>query len=415
MRWTVAALLVVAAACSPAEATVEPDTEPTITPVVTPATIPTPTSTAPTTSAPPPLPLPSMAAAPAVPDPTVATTAAPVPRTVSMAFTGDILPHSPLWGQAADNAAAAGRSGFDFGPMLAGLAPILDTVDLAVCHLETPIAPVGEALSTMPFYGVPAEIADAIASSGHDRCSTASNHTVDRGVAGIDRTVDVLAAAGLGQSGMARTPDEIEPAVFDVAGIAISHLSYTWSYNGLSLPAGEEWRSALIDPFRIVDDAREARRLGAEIVVVSLHWGAEGVHEPTGYQRDVAEWLAASDSVDLIVGHHAHVVQPIEQVHGVWVVYGLGNVLSNLPTSSRWPAASQDAMVVTVDISIDPDGAVVVDRPVVHPTWVDKEAGWIVRLVGAELADPATPDGRRGRLAASFERTAAVVGDFVAA
>ena len=51
-----------------------------------------------------------------------------------------------------------------------------------------------------------------------------------------------------------------------------------------------------------------------------------------------AAWLTASDSVDLIVGHHAHVVQPIEQVNGVWVVFGLGNVLSNLPTSSTWPA-----------------------------------------------------------------------------
>jgi poly-gamma-glutamate synthesis protein (capsule biosynthesis protein) len=331
-----------------------------------------------------------------------------------MAFAGDILPHSPLWGRAADNAAAAGRSGFDFGPMLGSLAPLLEPVDLAVCHLETPIAPAGEALSTMPLYGVPAEIADAIAAAGFDRCSTASNHTADRGVAGIDRTVEVLTAAGLGQSGMARTPDEIEPTVVDVNGIAVSHLSYTWSYNGLSLPKGEEWRSALIDPIRIVDDAREARRRGAELVVVSLHWGAEGVHEPTRYQRDVAAWLAASDSVDLIVGHHAHVVQPIEQVHGVWVVYGLGNILSNLPTSSRWPAASQDAMVVTVDATVDPDGTVVVGRPVVHPTWVDKEAGWIVRLVGPELADPATPDGRRGRLTASLDRTTAVVGDLVA-
>jgi poly-gamma-glutamate capsule biosynthesis protein CapA/YwtB (metallophosphatase superfamily) len=140
--------------------------------------------------------------------------------------------------------------------MLAALRVVHDRVDLAVCHLETPIAPEGEAYSTMPLYGVPAAIADAIAAAGFDRCSTASNHTVDRGLAGIDRTVDVLEAAGISQVGMARRPAEIEPSVFDVAGVTVGHLSYTWSYNGLSLPDGQEWRSALIDPDRIVADAR---------------------------------------------------------------------------------------------------------------------------------------------------------------
>ena len=147
---------------------------------------------------------------------------------------------------------------------------------------------------------------------------------------------------------------------------------------------------------------------------MSLHWGAEGDHTPTRYQRDVAAWLTASNAVDLIVGHHAHVVQPIEQVHGVWVVFGLGNVLSNLPTSSMWPAASQDAMVVTTTLTVAADGAVTFERPVVHPTWVDKDAGWIVRLVDRELARPDLTPGRRARLDASRLRTAAVVGPYLA-
>lgn len=328
-----------------------------------------------------------------------------------MAFTGDILPHSPLWAQAERNAAADGRTGFDFTPMLAGLRAVHDTVDLAVCHLETPMAPAGEAFSTMPLYGVPAEVADAIAAAGFHRCSTASNHTADRGPAGIDRTVDALEAAGVEQSGMARRPAEIEPKVFEVAGVPITHLSYTWSYNGLSLPTGEEWRSALIEPDRILADVTRARELGATFVVVSLHWGAEGVHAPTGYQRDVAEAITAPGTIDLVVGHHAHVLQPIEQVNGTWVVYGLGNVLSNLPTSDRWPAASQDAAVVTVVARIDQDGAVTVERPVAHATWVDRDAGWIVRLVDAELARDDLSAGQRGRLEASRARTAAVLGD----
>jgi poly-gamma-glutamate synthesis protein (capsule biosynthesis protein) len=334
------------------------------------------------------------------------------PRHISMAFSGDTLPHSPLWRQAERNAAAVGTDGHDFDPMLAGLAPVVADVDLAVCHLETPIAPEGEEFTTMPRYGVPEEVADAIVAAGYDRCSTASNHTYDRGLAGIDRTVDVLEERGLEQSGMARAPEEIEPQVFEVDGVSFSHLSYTWSYNGLTLPADQQWRSATIDPERIIADAGAARRLGAQVVIVSMHWGAEGQHRPTGFQRNVADQITASGLIDLVVGHHAHVVQPIEQVNGTWVLFGLGNILSNLPTSNRWPAASQDAAVVTVELTVDEAGQVTVDRPIAHPTWVDKDAGWTVVLVEVELARGDISDGQRGRLERSLERTRSILGEF---
>lgn len=343
---------------------------------------------------------------------TATTTTVPAPRRVTMAFTGDTLTHSPLWRQAARNAEPAG--GYDFRPMLAGLAPLLADVDLAVCHLETPIAPIGEELSTSPRYGVPAEITDAIAAAGFDRCSTASNHAADRGTAGVDRTVDALRSAGLGQSGMARRPEEIEPAVFTVRGVDVAHLSYTFGYNGLSFPDDQPWRSAIIDPVRIVDDARTARSLGAEVVVVSMHWGAEGRHDPTVWQRRIADEITVDGLVDLVVGHHAHVVQPIEQVNGTWVLFGLGNILSNLPTSSRWPEASQDAVVANVAITVDHAGVATVDRPAVVATWVDKEAGWIVRLVDDELRHGDPPSDRRERLEASRTRTARVLAAFLA-
>jgi poly-gamma-glutamate synthesis protein (capsule biosynthesis protein) len=331
-----------------------------------------------------------------------------------MAFTGDTLTHSPLWNGARRLAEEAGRDGFYFDPMLAPLTPLIEPADLAICHLETPIAPLGEEFSTAPRYGVPEEIVDAIAGAGYDRCSTASNHSLDRGSAGVVRTVEVLESRGIGQSGMARQPDEILPKVFTVAGVAASHLSYTFSYNGLLPPSGEEWRSAIIDPDRIVADAQSARSAGAEVVIVSLHWGAERIHTPTSEQRAIAERITASGVVDLIVGHHAHVVQPIEQVNGKWVVFGLGNILSNLPTSSNWPAASQDAMVVTVELSVAADGIATVGRPVVHPTWVDKNANWIVRPIEIELARPDLPPGLREQLERSMARTAAVVGEFLA-
>ena len=144
-----------------------------------------------------------------------------------------------------------------------------------------------------------------------------------------------------------------------------------------------------------------------------MHWGVEGSSPPTAFQRDIASQITAAGDINLVVGHHAHVVQPIEQVNGVWVLYGLGNMISNLPTSSRWPAATQDGVVATVDITVGADGVVTVSTPVIHPTWVDKDAGWIVRLVAPTLADPAIGDGLRGRLDASLARTMSVLGPFV--
>lgn len=337
---------------------------------------------------------------------------APMPhRRLTVAFAGDTLAHSPVVQHAWSNGAG---TGFDFRPIFARVAPIIGAADLAICHLETPVAPPGQPLSTFPLYGVPAEIAAGIASAGYDRCSTASNHSLDRGTAGIDATVAALEMNGLGQSGMARSPDEVTAPVVTVAGIAVAHLSYTYGFNGLALPAAEPWRANPIDPVRIVADALDARVRGAEIVIVSLHWGVEKVVAPTAYQREVAATITASGAVDLIVGHHAHVLQPIEVINGRWVVFGLGNSLSNMPTGDSWPASTQDGAVLTVTIEQQPDGSLAVQQPVVIPTWVDRDGGFVIRPVLSDLADPSVSDGVKAELAASLARTTAVLGPFIA-
>jgi poly-gamma-glutamate synthesis protein (capsule biosynthesis protein) len=335
-------------------------------------------------------------------------------RSATLAFTGDTLPHSPLVRQAQRN---NGGSGYDFAPMFARVQPLLSSADLAVCHLETPVAPAGESLSTAPVYGVPAEIAAGLASAGYDRCSTASNHSMDRGVAGIDATLDALHAAGLTTSGTARTAAEATTTLVDVKGIRVAHISYTFGLNGLRRPEDEPWRVALIADGNIVDAARAARARGAEVVVVSLHWGVEGVAAPTRYQLDLANWITASGDIDLIIGHHAHVPQPIEQLNGTWVAYGLGNFLSNMPTDGErsWPASTQDGVILRVTIDEQPDGSFVVNRPTVTPTWVDRHHGWVVRVVATELNDPSVDAAMQRELQRSLDRATAVFGDFIAA
>ena len=344
------------------------------------------------------------------------TTAAP-PTALTFAFTGDILSHTPIIDQtkrtAIANSTAETQLDYDFRPMFSDIKSLVSGVDIAVCHLETPIAPEGEELSTYPFFGVPKEITTAIADAGFDRCSTASNHTYDRGNSGIDATVNALQDVGIKQSGMARTPKEIEPLIFTVKGVKLCHLSYTFSYNGLTMPDETQWRSAVINTGRILRDAKRARELGSHATIVSMHWGTEKDSNANSMQTSIANDLTASGLVDLIVGHHAHVVQPTKQVNGVWVMYGLGNVLSNLPTDERWPINSQDAVIATTSLTISSSGNAVFDKPVMHPTWVDKNNGWVIRDVQKSLRSATISYGLARELELSLGRTTQVLGDYI--
>ena len=341
--------------------------------------------------------------------PAETTTVVPAPVTISLAFAGDILIHSQVWKAAT---AYAGGSGYDFTPMFARVKPLIESVDLAICHLEVPLVALGEKPTTNPLYSAPTELAWAIKEMGFDRCSTASNHSFDKGVKGIEATLNEFDALGLGQAGMARTPDEIEPKVFDVNGIKVTHLSYTFGFNDIPAPNGETWRSALIDPTRIIADAQKARDMGARVVIVSMHWGRETQTDLSDFQLTNSDAITKSGLIDLVVGHHAHVVQKIEQVNGVWTIFGLSNLISYLPTTDAFPNKTQDGMIVTTNITLNPDGSVQVEQPVAHPIWVDKYNGVVVRPVLTDLVDPTTSEETKAELAVSLERTRSVVGEF---
>jgi hypothetical protein len=91
------------------------------------------------------------------------------------------------------------------------------------------------------------------------------------------------------------------------------------------LPPDKPWLSNTLNADAVLAAAKAARVAGAEVVVASLHWGTEYVHEPTAGQRRIAQKLLGDPNIDLIIGHHAHVVQPFEKINGKWVAYGLGN------------------------------------------------------------------------------------------
>jgi poly-gamma-glutamate capsule biosynthesis protein CapA/YwtB (metallophosphatase superfamily) len=346
-------------------------------------------------------------AAPAAPA-AAPTTTAPPPVVFTIAASGDFLAHRPVVARAAAYGRESGRA-YDFGPMLAAVQPIVSAADLGICHLETPLSPDGRGLSGYPVFNVPGELATAIAGAGYDTCSVASNHALDRGDTGVTATLEVLDAAGVGHAGTARTPEEAAAAVSSprrVNGVAVAHLSYTYGLNGLEAPRDQPWLVNLIDADRILADARAAKAAGARFVVVSMHWGSEYQSDPSPEQRAVAAQLLSSPEVDLILGHHVHVVQPVEKIGEKYVVYGMGNFLSN-QTARCCPAHSQDGVLVLVTVEAR-DEAPMVTRVSYHPTWVEPGT-YRVLPVARALDDPATAPAQRAELERSWRRTVATM------
>ena len=334
------------------------------------------------------------------------TTTAPPPRTFTLVATGDVLLHSPLWAQAEADAAAAGHPGRDFAPLIAAVRPLVEGADLAICHLETPIAPAEGPFSGYPVFSVPPEVVPALVTTGYDACTTASNHTYDQGGAGIDRTLAALDAGGLAHAGSARTPEEAARLTIVDAGPArVALLSYAYGFNGIPAPDGQVWRSNVIDEGRILADAARARDAGADVVVVALHWGTEYNHDPDAQQAALAPRLIASPDVDLLLGHHAHVVQPLENVGGEWVVYGMGNLVARHSTQGD---ANHEGLLVRFTFTEGRGRWTVTNAEYAPLLMITDRAPMRVLDVDATLASGSAPE-LTDRLVTARDRTAGIV------
>jgi hypothetical protein len=252
------------------------------------------------------------------------------PRTVTVLGSGDVLIHPPLWQQAAADARAEGRTGYDFSAIYRSIAPDVRTADIATCEMETPLAPPAGPFSGWPNFNAPPQVLTALKADGYTSCTTASNHTLDQGYPGVARTLAELDAAGLRHTGSARSAAEAATPLIETtsSGVKVAQLAYAFGFNGIPLPAGQPWLANLTSVPNILAAAHRARLAGADIVVLSMHWGTEYQHQPTAEQRSQAQALLASPDIDVILGDHVHVVQPFEEFNGKWVAYGMGNQIS---------------------------------------------------------------------------------------
>lgn len=255
-------------------------------------------------------------------------TMAPAVKGFTLVASGDVLPHESVIRRAASD---ADGDGYDFRPMFSAVKPIVAAADLALCHMETIYGPDGGPFTGYPAFQSPPEVADGLKDAGYDGCSTASNHTLDGGGAGLKRTLDRFDKVGLKHAGSARTQAEAGAVTMYAAGSAkVAHLAYTYDTNGYPMPEGQPWAVNLMEQEKIIADSRAARKAGADVVLVSLHWGTEWQTEPDEKQLALGKALTASQTggrpdVDMILGTHAHIPQAYEKVNGTWIVYGMGD------------------------------------------------------------------------------------------
>lgn len=331
----------------------------------------------------------------------------PAPSAAARGFTlvasGDVLPHSSIIDRARFD---AGGSGYDFRPMLAGIRSVVSRADLALCHMETVYGANGD-YTGYPTFKSPPEVAQALAATGYDGCSTASNHSLDDGAEGIRRTLDALDRAGVRHTGSARDEAEARTVTVLRAGSAkVAHLAYTYDTNGFPMPQGQPWAVNLMDENKILADARAARKAGADVVVVSLHWGTEWQDAPDEQQKALAHDLTAARTggrpdIDLILGTHAHVPQAYEKVNGTWVIYGMGDQIAGEMFNNdgaQDPRGNQSTLGrFTFAPPARPGERWRVTRAEFVPQMFDVDAGRVVNLNRA-IAQGADLDGVRDRI-----------------
>lgn len=355
----------------------------------------------------------------ATPTPTPSPTPDP-DAAFTLVAAGDVLTHLAL------NADARTGDGYDFSNLLAPMDPWVKGADLALCHLEVPIAPPGVTPSGFPVFAAPPHIVLDLAEQGWDGCSTASNHSVDRGFAGVSAGLDAFDAAGLGHVGTARSAaEEAQPQLYRLerAGrtITVAHIAAAYGTNGMPVDSDKPWSVDLIDVPRMIAQATGAREAGADLVVASVHCCVEYRTQPTDQQVEVDQQLADSGVIDLVIGHHAHVPQPVAKLaggprgEGMWVAYGLGNYVSNQDENC---CAAETAAGILLTAHISSPGAFPAEGRAAGPArvtgveWtpvtVDRQGGHQVHV----LTD--IPDGTAtlsaATVAARLERVTAAAG-----
>ena len=242
----------------------------------------------------------------------------PKPDTVSIFIVGDIMSHRAVSKSAEEHG---------FGSFFKYLEDRIGGADLAVGNMEFPLA--GKPYTGYPAFSGPDAYPQYLSDIGFDVFLTANNHILDKGTAGLRRTIDVLERKELMYTGIAATAEAdtlLNPLMLHIRGLKVAMINFTY---GTNVGPWDKWPKVnYMRKSEILPMLRRAKQSGADLVMVFPHWGIEYRlhHDPE--QEELARWLV-KNGADVIVGAHPHVIQDIQYIDGVPVLYSLGNALSN--------------------------------------------------------------------------------------
>lgn len=247
---------------------------------------------------------------------------------------GDALCHKPV-----DNAVYNKKTGiYDFSPMFKYVEKYFQNSTINIGNCESPMAGAERGYSGYPTFNAPEHLAVDLKELGVDIMTTSNNHSLDKGFSGLASTLDFLDDSEIAHVGTARTEEEQNTILFmDLNGIRTAFLAYTYGTNGIPVPEDKEFCVNLIDEELILKQIKQAKEEGAELIVASMHWGVEYQTTENAEQDKLAELLIKND-VDIILGSHPHVLQPMkmlkvktdegEEKEGL-VIFSQGNFFSN--------------------------------------------------------------------------------------
>jgi len=261
---------------------------------------------------------------------------------VSFAVAGDVIPHEAV----RTAAAADGEGAQGWGGLFAEVSDIFRAADFGFVNLETPVAPAHSKGSKPFMFDAPIALPEALKANGIKIVSFANNHVMDQGWAGFAETRDHLREIGLQFVGTGDTAQQtFQPLVVEANGIKVGWLGMTRWLNGNRNPdnddqphvnffpyPGESGGAPGIDEAGVLDAVRKARTQ-CDVLVVSIHWGIEYAPAPRPEDVETAHKMLEAGAT-VIVGHHPHVLQPIETYRtsdgrDTVIFYSLGNFLSN--------------------------------------------------------------------------------------
>jgi poly-gamma-glutamate synthesis protein (capsule biosynthesis protein) len=246
--------------------------------------------------------------------------------TITISAVGDLMCHSQ------ETEVAKTATGYDYSKFYSYIKPYINQADIAFGNLETVTAGADAGFTGYPAFNSPVEYLDALKDAGFDVLTNVNNHSLDRRIIGVEKTIDALDARGLMHTGTYKLPeDKSNILVVEAKGIKIAVLGYTFSTNGIPFPKGKEYCVNMIDKDSIRRDVMLAKKTGADKILVSIHWGEEYERSPNNFQKDIADFMV-QQGVDIILGSHPHVLQPIEmrneQNKQSLIIYSLGNFIS---------------------------------------------------------------------------------------